>query len=383
MDCKNDSVWKEFDLNNVRSNSSIIVIGKRQCGKSFLIRDIMYHLRNIPGGIVISRTGNEFYKNFFPDLYIHNNNDTINSTLQRIFVRQCVLSNEKDINSRGIIVMDDNIFSRKYNNTDHIHNIMMNGRNHKLSYILSTSSPYGIRPDWRLNFDYVFLFKENFPDTRRELWQKYASMFPTYAEFERAFDICTDNYGAMVIDQTSLSDNVFRFRAQERVFSFGSDEFNDVHTKYYNWNHNFSLHRNSLSHQSNDIFIDGTKYLFDYFVNVDKLNDEFKSYDKTPLSKKSDKCNEKHNTNVDEVPPMTYLNSNNDHCDEGTSLIINNDNNDSDSNSDIIDNNNVLQLAYVDETYRLMFKTNNLNNHKLIKMLCKHISSLKNNQLNN
>ena len=39
--------------------------------------------------------------------------------------------------------------------------ILMNGRHYELTYILTMQTPLGITPDLRLNFDYVFLLKED------------------------------------------------------------------------------------------------------------------------------------------------------------------------------------------------------------------------------
>ena len=63
----------QFKLDNMVSDPAIVMIAKRGSGKSYIVRDIMYHYRHIPGGVVIAPTDrvNPFYRMFFPDLYIH------------------------------------------------------------------------------------------------------------------------------------------------------------------------------------------------------------------------------------------------------------------------------------------------------------------------
>ena len=47
----------EFRLQDMVKNPSIVMIAKRGSGKSFITRDIIYHYRHIPGGVVIALYG--------------------------------------------------------------------------------------------------------------------------------------------------------------------------------------------------------------------------------------------------------------------------------------------------------------------------------------
>ena len=51
----------------------IVLIGRRDTGKSYLVRDLLYHHQDIPIGTVISGTeaGNGFYSQHVPKLFIH------------------------------------------------------------------------------------------------------------------------------------------------------------------------------------------------------------------------------------------------------------------------------------------------------------------------
>ena len=51
----------------------VVLIGRRDTGKSFLVRDLLFHHRDIPLGTVISGTeaGNGFYSEHVPKLFIH------------------------------------------------------------------------------------------------------------------------------------------------------------------------------------------------------------------------------------------------------------------------------------------------------------------------
>ena len=238
----------QFELGSIKDDlyPAIVMIARRGSGKSFIARDIIFRFRRYPGGVVIAPTDklNSFYKFFFPDLYIHY--DIKETIFKKILLRQFeMVEKEKEKAKRGlkvdascILIMDDCLSQAKTWAKDQtIREILMNGRHYKLTYVLTMQTPLGITPDLRLNFDYVFLLKEDSAINRKKLWDNYASMFPTIAAFDKVFTECTKDYCCMVIDNRKATDTiqekVFWFKAKERKFSFGSKTFKDLHKKYY------------------------------------------------------------------------------------------------------------------------------------------------------
>ena len=65
--------FNRFDISKMKNDSIVLIVAKRRTGKSYLCRDILYHKKFIPVGIVISPTekANSFYSDFIPDLFIH------------------------------------------------------------------------------------------------------------------------------------------------------------------------------------------------------------------------------------------------------------------------------------------------------------------------
>ena len=240
----------EFKLESMEADPAIVMIAKRGSGKSYITRDIIYHLRHIPGGAVIAPTDrmNSFYKFFFPDLYIHY--DIKETILKKILARQSMMIDKerekkkqgKKVDPSAILIMDDCLSKKKtWAKDDNILEILMNGRHYKLTYILTMQTPLGITPDLRLNFDYIFLLKEDSSINKKKLWDNYASMFPSLPAFDKVFSICTKEYRSMVIDNRAPADNiqekVFWFKAKKRKFSFGSKTFKELHKKYYDPHH--------------------------------------------------------------------------------------------------------------------------------------------------
>ena len=64
---------KKFDMSSIKPDKVVVLIGKRETGKSFLCKDLLYYHRNIPVGTVISGTesANCFYGNIIPSIFIH------------------------------------------------------------------------------------------------------------------------------------------------------------------------------------------------------------------------------------------------------------------------------------------------------------------------
>lgn len=264
----------EFKVEKMVENPAIVMVARRGSGKSWVTRDIIYNYRHIPGGIVIAPTDrmNSFYKYFFPDLYIHY--EIKPDLLKKVLKRQSEMIEKakekkkqgKKIDPKGILIMDDCLADKKtWAKDQSISEILMNGRHYQLMYILTMQTPLGIAPDLRLNFDYVFLLKEDSTINKKKLWDNYASMFPTQMAFEKVFRKCTENHTTMVVDNRTPSDNimekVFWFKAKERKFSFGSREFKDIHKKYYDPNFIRKMNANIIgsnifgSKKKNDIDI--------------------------------------------------------------------------------------------------------------------------------
>jgi hypothetical protein len=217
---------KEFDMNNIKDDSVCVFIGKRNTGKSFCVRDLMYHKRDFPAGKVISATeeANKFYGEFAPPAII--SYDYEDRILDKFFMRQQILKekkmsdpNFKYVDSRGFLVLDDLMFNDdwiKYRTTK---KIFMNGRHYDILFIITMQYPLGIPPTLRSNIDYVFLFRDNIDANRKRLYENYAGMFPSFNCLCETLDKYTEDYGCIVIcnntQSNELSDQIFKYKAQK------------------------------------------------------------------------------------------------------------------------------------------------------------------------
>ena len=215
---------KKFDMKQIASDKVVCLIGKRETGKSFLTKDLMYYHRDIPIGTVISGTegANHFYSNFIPKLFIHEdwNPGIISNVIKRQKLCQKKIdSNQSNFDARAFLVLDDCLYDNKWIRDKNMRRLFMNGRHYKVLFLITMQFALGIPPNLRTNIDYVFILRENIVSNRKRLYDHYAGMFPTFEIFCQVMDACTENFECLVIHNNAksnkLEDQVFWYKAEE------------------------------------------------------------------------------------------------------------------------------------------------------------------------
>ena len=239
---------KKFDMKSIEFKASenkgpvVVLIGRRDTGKSFLVRDLLYYHQEIPIGTVISGTeaGNGFYSEHIPKLFIHEEYNTaiIENILkrQRAVLKQLKKDNiqhrQNNTDPRTFCILDDCLFDNTWTKDKLMRLLFMNGRHWKIMLVITMQYPLGIPPNLRTNIDYVFILREPYIANRKRIWENYAGMFPTFESFCQVMDQCTENYECLVIDNNAksnqLQDQIFWYKAAGHPsFRLGSKEFWD------------------------------------------------------------------------------------------------------------------------------------------------------------
>lgn len=227
---------------NENKGPVIVLIGRRDTGKSWLVRDLLYHHQDIPVGTVISGTesGNGFFKEHVPKLFIHNEYNTV--LIENVLKRQKMIvkkyttemlehNGRATFDPRTFVIMDDCLYDSSWTRDKMMRLLFMNGRHWKVMLIITMQYPLGIPPNLRTNIDYVFILREPYLVNRRKIWENYASMFPTLESFSSIMDQTTENYECLVINNNAksnkLTDQIFWYKAMQNVppFKIGSKEF--------------------------------------------------------------------------------------------------------------------------------------------------------------
>jgi hypothetical protein len=229
---------KKFNMRDItfKINDSkgpvVCLIGRRDSGKSFLVKDLLYYHQDIPIGTVIAGTeeGNGFYGKMVPKLFIHNEYKTeiIENVLKR--QRQVMKQINKEmetfkksnIDPRAFVILDDCLYDNSWSRDKMMRLLFLNGRHWKVMLVLTMQYPLGIPPTLRTNIDYVFILREPYIANRKRIYENYAGMFPTFESFCQIMDNCTENYECLVIDN-----NVKSNRLQDQVKWYKADSHSD------------------------------------------------------------------------------------------------------------------------------------------------------------
>jgi hypothetical protein len=224
-------VLTRFKMSLIKNNKILVFIGKRNTGKSVLVIDYLYYNQDIPFCTCISPTDdyNLTFRPHIPSRFIF---DTYTpDLLDKFLKRQKKIKQRqnharagygdpkyKDIDCRGLLIMDDCLSdSNLWKKDSNLRWVFLNGRHIDITFILTMQYQLGISPEFRMNIDYIFICKETKVNEINKLYTNYAGMFINFDMFRQIFNQVTDNYGCLVIDNTTqsaeLSDQVFTYRA--------------------------------------------------------------------------------------------------------------------------------------------------------------------------
>lgn len=221
---------KKFDVSTIAENCTVMIASARGGGKTTLVKDIMYHRRDVPVGTVISPTeqSNQFFQKFIPKIFIHYHYEA--QIIQNLIKRQKQMKKRinkfhEDIDPRSYLILDDCMYDNSWKKDVFMREIMFNSRHLSLNIVILTiQDPMGLPPSYRTNLDYIFVLKENKLNNRKKLYDNYAAVFPTFEIFCSVLDQCTQNYECLVINNKATSGKL-----EDQVFWYKADLHNDFH----------------------------------------------------------------------------------------------------------------------------------------------------------
>ena len=138
-------VLRRFDITSIEDDSVVVFVGKRQTGKSFLVRDLLYYKQDIPVGTAVSGTegANQFYSKILPRPFIHSEyEEPIAERVlecQKRVVKQMAKEKEdygrSDIDPRALFLLDDCMYDKSWTKSKVIRSLFMNGRHYKILFL--------------------------------------------------------------------------------------------------------------------------------------------------------------------------------------------------------------------------------------------------------
>jgi hypothetical protein len=217
----------KFDISSISDDKVVIMIGKRNTGKSFVVKDLLYYHQSIPVGTLISGTeaANKSFSDNIPGIFIYD--EYTPQLLEKVIKRQKTmmkrLNKEKmlygkcSFDPRAFLLLDDCLYDNSWSKDVNVRYAFLNGRHVKIFVIITMQYPLGIPPNLRTNVDYVFIMRENNIQNRRRIYESYAGCFASFEIFCNVMDQTTENYECLVIDNTvksnRLQDQIFWYKA--------------------------------------------------------------------------------------------------------------------------------------------------------------------------
>jgi hypothetical protein len=232
---------KEFPIHKIRLKTKNVVIGKPGSGKSFLLDDLAYNVKHrIPVAAAYSGTEstNGAWARRLPPLFVF---DGFNEKAAKYAVLRSKLTTKlKEMQNMshpgGLFIWDDCMESPTDFTKKIIVAVFKNGRQWEdVMFLIASQYCLDLKPNIRSCIDYTFILKTSKKDDRQKIYKNYASSFPDFETFEAVLDDITNNYGALVIDNTSSStkfeDTVFYYKAKGHgMWKFGCNEYKN-HSK--------------------------------------------------------------------------------------------------------------------------------------------------------
>lgn len=231
---------REFDPRNMKHDRLCLFLGRRGTGKSVAMMDLMFHLRReFDMGVVMSGTeaSNQSWGQFVPETFIY---DSYKGSVVGSMCKKQIedIGHARDSGGGTVkpvfLVLEDVLYDRTINTDEALRWVFMNGRHAKMFTIISMQYYASMRAELRSQIDYVFLTRQTSHVIKESMWKHFGGIVPELSLFCKILDRATENYGLLVLDQTSISnkleDCMFWYRAKpDHEFKLGSKMYWEFH----------------------------------------------------------------------------------------------------------------------------------------------------------
>ena len=200
---------KKWCASNIQCNTISLLVGKRGTGKTVLLQDLCYHMRDkIDYALGFSPTEdcNETLSKFIPDSMVYSEyREDVLTDLMDLQKRMWRIKGKSGY--RVLIILDDCCYDKKILRSKVIREIFMNGRHRHVTLVIAVQYVMDMPPDLRTQVDYVFALRENVIKNRERLYLQFFGFFNKYKHFATVMDSCTENYECLVCDNKTSKEN--------------------------------------------------------------------------------------------------------------------------------------------------------------------------------
>jgi hypothetical protein len=196
----------EFDPSTIDPESKIFVVGQSGSGKTAIMQDILYHMRNkleICLAFCPSRDSNLEYRRHLPKSLVYDNWSL--DHLDRITKTQLMLAklpkrrDGSTRNRRFGIIIDDCLYDKKQFMGPSMKYLLMNGRHEKFFTMICAQYVVDLPKDLRSQINLAIVFPEAQEGLREAMRINLLGIFKDDEQLQAAFKVL-ERYEALVFD---------------------------------------------------------------------------------------------------------------------------------------------------------------------------------------
>ena len=229
---------RKLDTDSIKPHRIALLIGRRGSGKSVLMRDILYNLRDRFDFVLAmcpTLESSGILKEHMPKACVYDR--YVQSKVDALV--KCATECAANGHPRNfLLILDDVLYDKAICRTQSFRYLFYNGRHAKIACIVLCQYLIDIPPDMRAQIDYVFTMKENTIQNRLKLYKMFFGVFASFEDFSAVLDRCTQNYETLMLDNTmqtnSPTDCVFWYKAKLGTgdFKVGKDVFFNLEDRH-------------------------------------------------------------------------------------------------------------------------------------------------------
>lgn len=269
---------RKFDMKTMPPDAVVLLVGKRGTGKSTLLKDIMYHMReHLHCGVAMCPTldgvsvEGDGLGSYVPGPLIHDcyKPQVIDKMLN--YQKKSVKKVGKENTKRQFVILDDIGFDRKAVKGTEMRFLVLNGRHRRIFFINAIQYLCDLPPDLRANVDVVFCLRDAIMTNKERLWKNFFGCFSDFPTFSQTMDALTSDYSAMVLNNrtqsTKLEDMVFHYKANHKM-----PPFQLCHPVFWKLSKSCAIEEEKSGSESDDSHDGKSKKVF--IKKLQSLNDE-------------------------------------------------------------------------------------------------------------
>lgn len=229
---------KKFSPDTIKKDRISLIVGKRGSGKSSLLKDLLYCMRDrfdFCMAMCPTMESATMLRECMPESSVFSR---FSPSKVEMLVQTAREIASKDKEKHFLLVLDDVFYDKSICRSQAFRFIFFNGRHCRITCVILLQYLVDLPPDLRANVDYVFSMRETILANRMKLYKMFFGVFGSYEDFAAVFERCTQNYECICLDNTlqstGVTDCIFWYKARLELddFKLGSRIFFKLAEEY-------------------------------------------------------------------------------------------------------------------------------------------------------